>query len=470
MTKHLAIAAMAALFPLAAPLAAAPTTAGEWQIWEGFDAQPGEDFHPWKAEDWPMSRAARLQVTDTFAAEGRHSAQADITVIGWAGAVRALKMKHLPATPAPLRAAVYCQAGKGATGAPVAKLEVYRADNGEAIGGLDTPLQPGQWTSVAIPAGTVNASWDGIGVVLFPGVAKGNFRIFVDDIRVGETLWEGFESGLAQRAWNVEAAAGPNQFLVSDRMPATLAAGSDGKCAILSWTQDSDGVELKHHASQPLDFSECNQLKLRAATLGSATTVGLWLWDGAKGVVVPADRPLATGGWGDLVYDVAAHGLDVNLARLFDVGLVFGGGPGDQGVVYLDSLSRRDNPPAATPTEAGIAGAAACPSWSRYEPTAAASAVGARGTALVYVRSSTTDFCRVFERGYLLTPSAAPTLAKHSLFFIDAASSQGMEAARALGVQRVPALVLMRGKAEPARLQVAQNTSQQDILSFLDGL
>lgn len=434
-----------------------------WLPWEGFDAQVGEDFRPWKAEDWPASRGAALLITDARSAQGRQSAQAELTMVGWAGAIRALKMKPMPSTPQEIRVSIFCEPKRGATEVPVAKLEVYRADNGEAMDGLDTPLVPYRWTEVVIPAGKVTATWDGVGVVFFPGHAKGSFRVNVDDLRIGTETWEGFEAGLQQRVWEGEGFAGPHEVAVVGDAQAEIASKPDGRCCRIEWSGDTDGIEVKHHAPRPIDLSAFRRLKLKAATAAPRMTVSLWLWDGAKGHVVPPDQDLTAGGWKDVVYDLSGAQREVNLCRTLDVGFVMTNYAGGGSTVYLDSLLYS--------SAASAEAASAEPQWSRYDERMAAEAMERNGSALVYVRSANTDFCQVFERTYLFPTWSKRVLAKHPLFFVETSSQQGQDTAKRLGVMRVPALILLRrGGGAAARLQVAQNTSQQEILAFVDSL
>ncbi len=107
--------------------------------------------------------------------------------------------------------------------------------------------------------------------------------------------------------------------------------------------------------------------------------------------------------------------------------------------------------------------------WQAYSPLGAQKTLAEKGSVIIYARSESTDICKTFERGYLLHPDAVTLLGPRTIYFIDVQDPKNAEVLKALGVMRVPTLVVVQPNRTNRVLTFRQDMPASDVYSFFKG-
>jgi hypothetical protein len=320
-------------FLLIFTLLAGMAPAEEWRVWEGFGALL------WQPEAWPMTKTSEIVWDASRSVSGKTSLRTTIESSGWGGALKAANHPIVPAPKKDMSVQIYCEALPDAEGVPMAKLEVYAQKEKQTLGGPDTPLRLGKWTTVRLPASVFDKTAEGMGIVFLRGESSGKFRVWMDRMERDGEVWEDFEYA-GTSFWRPVNITGEYECL-------TLSPGleeppglEEGRAIRLHWKEDRDGVELKTNLASPFDISGWKSVRIRAWVPegGRKIRVSLWLFDGEKGTFSSGSFAKADGKWGHIVHDLTAQHSAVDSSRIKEISIVLHDYEGDSGEVVLDRL------------------------------------------------------------------------------------------------------------------------------------
>lgn len=308
--------------------------AQEWKAFDEFDT------FIWEVQEWPMTENSQITWDKSRSISGGTSLKTTIECKGWGGGIKIANPPILQPPKKQMSVNIFCKANPGATGIPAAKLEVYPMGNGEVMGSDDTPIQPGKWTTVVLPASRMEHSAKGCGIIFLKGTGEGKFTIWVDALMKDGDIWEDFEYHKKTLTWVPVNVNGAFQFNLVGPGYNGMPPLEKGTAVRLAWHEDSDGAEIKAYASEPLDISSWNKVKIRCAlSKGSPPmNVSLWLFDGEKGSLAVSEPVKSITEWSDAIHDLGIHKEKVNMKHINEIGIVMHDYTGNAGAVYIDKI------------------------------------------------------------------------------------------------------------------------------------
>jgi hypothetical protein len=301
-----------------------------------------DDFNSfsWETEEWPITRASKIQWDNTRSLTGKTSLKSSIECSGWGGAFKITNAPILNPPAQGMSVSILCQGLPGSSGMPSVKLEVYPVGGSESMGGPDTPIIPGKWTTVFLPAASITGVSSGCGIIFLKGESSGRFNIWIDSLMRDGKIWEDFEYTPNTIQWKPVNINGAYDFNIVSPGYSGMPSLNKGNSVRLAWKNDTDGSELKAILPRSLDMSSWKTVRVRAAIAGGTPdlNVSFWMFDGKKGSLAVSSKLQASGKWIDIDFDLAAHKSVINLRTVRELGIVFHEYNGNAGVVFIENI------------------------------------------------------------------------------------------------------------------------------------
>ena len=207
-------------------------------------------------------------------------------------------------------ARVLVKARSGATGAPAFKLETGGAGAGAEVG-----LTLDQWQTVTLPASSLSGTYTSFKLVVSDNgvTAAGVFDLWVDNLTLEGTLWDGFESPADPNIYlaDIDVSANLNANLIGgtlgDATYGDIPAAAQGTGVMgLVWSGESNGIiEVKWGMPYKYDLADYDRLVMEvySADTTSMSVFGLVIANSWEYVSIAP--PTAAGAWQTMVFDLS---------------------------------------------------------------------------------------------------------------------------------------------------------------------
>jgi hypothetical protein len=243
---------------------------------------------------------------------------------------------------------VYLEPIGAAQGNPNFKLALQGASE---MSGGDTALTSNTWTTVIVPPASVTGAFRQVKFIIGSnsGNASGQFNLYVDTLKRGDTLIDGFEPGFA--AGNIalvntegSAVGAPSDIRNLVTNPVTVGPAEGAMAFAAQWSGDTnDTVEIQHNFTPVVNLSDYTTatVNVYVPTGTALPTLAAFFWDGANGYLAPATvAPTAHDAWQTLSIDIsgigtAGGGFDATAVQQMKLVLQSAGAAGS---VYVDNL------------------------------------------------------------------------------------------------------------------------------------